>query len=106
MGFCFPQRGEEHQRRTFCFFFRGWTAFDLPRIVDWFQKKKRSDMINGQLELSIANETGCRASGRRQRRSRQAHWWFERMRATVDRAIDWAPADPPRSHRLRSTLAR
>jgi len=58
-------------------------------------------MINGQLELSIANEPGSRFSDRRQRRHQQAHWWFDRMRATVDRAIEWQPAGQARSDRLR-----
>jgi hypothetical protein len=53
-------------------------------------------MINGQLELSLANAGGCHPVSRRQRHLSRARWWFERMRQVVDRAIDWAPAPPPR----------
>ena len=37
-------------------------------------------MINGQLELSLANARESRPEGRRQRRMSRAMWWFERMR--------------------------
>jgi len=62
-------------------------------------------MINGQLELSIANEPGCRFSGRRPRRPRQAQWWFDQMRAAVDRAGEWPPARQAGSERLRQSRA-
>jgi len=52
-------------------------------------------MINGQLELSLANARGCRPQSRRQRHLSRARWWFERMRQVVDRAIDWPPAPLP-----------
>jgi hypothetical protein len=52
-------------------------------------------MINGQLELSLANARESRHEGRRQRRMSRAMWWFERMREVVDQAIDWSPAPPP-----------
>ncbi|MGO8676783.1 MAG: hypothetical protein ACLQVX_13045 [Limisphaerales bacterium] len=52
-------------------------------------------MINGQLELSLANARESRPEGRRQRRMSRAMWWFERMREVVDQAIDWSPAPPP-----------
>ena len=63
-------------------------------------------MINGQLELSIANQPACRRAPRRQRRSRQAHWWFERMREMVDQAVDWTETTPPRVERLQARMGR
>ena len=37
---------------------------------------------------------------RRQKRLNRAHWWFERMRQVVDRAMDWRPAPPPRPEQM------
>jgi hypothetical protein len=53
-------------------------------------------MLDGQLELSFENGGGRRLS-LRERRHGRAHWWFERMRRLVDRAIDWraCPTPPP-----------
>ncbi len=53
-------------------------------------------MLNRQQELGLGNAEGCRSVSRRQRRLSRAHWWFERMRQVVDRAMDWAPAPEPR----------
>ena len=52
-------------------------------------------MIDGQLELSLANAGGCRPLSPRQRRLSRAQWWFARMRQTVESALDWQPAPPP-----------
>jgi hypothetical protein len=57
-------------------------------------------MINGQLELSLANAAGYHPVSQRQRRLSRARWWFERMRQVVDSAIDWAPAPPPRPEQV------
>jgi len=57
-------------------------------------------MIDGQLELSFGNgRGGLRLSARQRRRSR-AHWWFERMRQLVDRALYWEPLPPPRPEQI------
>ncbi len=52
---------------------------------------------NQQLELGF-NGTQTRIFGRqREQRVAQAKWWFEKMRAAVENAMDWqneAPARP------------
>jgi hypothetical protein len=53
-------------------------------------------MINGQLELSLANAHRCHPLSRRQRHLSRARWWFERMRQVVDRAVERTPAPPAR----------
>lgn len=53
-------------------------------------------MINGQLELSLTKARGCRPLSARQRRLSRARWWFERMRQTVESALDWQPTPPGR----------
>jgi hypothetical protein len=57
-------------------------------------------MFDGQLELSL---TEVRSYGRlegRHSRAHRAHWWFERMRQVVERAIDWEPAPVPRPEQI------
>ncbi len=53
-------------------------------------------MMIEQMELGIGQAAAAAAGNRRQRRSSRANWWFERMRALVDRAYDWEPAPEPR----------
>lgn len=53
-------------------------------------------MIDGQMELSFGGARERRAVNRRQQRLGRATWWFARMRQTVEQAIDWEPAPPPR----------
>jgi hypothetical protein len=52
-------------------------------------------MIEGQMELSLAAPNGGRWLDAHQRRRNRAHWWFERMRQTVDQAFDWPAATLP-----------
>jgi hypothetical protein len=53
-------------------------------------------MYNGQLELSLGSRVSCRALPRRQRRLTRAHWWFDRMRQVVERAVERQPSRPAR----------
>ncbi len=57
-------------------------------------------MVNGQLEMNLGSGRGCHNGARHHRRQGRAHWWFERMRQVVDRAIDWEPAPPPRPEQI------
>jgi hypothetical protein len=57
-------------------------------------------MLDRQLELSFANGRGYLSPNRRQQRQSRARWWFDRMRQTVDRALDWQPAPPPRPEQI------
>ncbi len=57
-------------------------------------------MYNGQLEMSFDQSIKCRPLGRRQRRLSRAQWWFDRMRQTVDRALDWQPVPAPRPEQI------
>lgn len=54
-------------------------------------------MIDIQMELSFGGNRGARAMNRRQWRISRAHWWFDRMRRMVDRAVDWSPVPAPRA---------
>jgi len=63
-------------------------------------------MNKEQLEMSFNGSLRCRQDARgRQRRSR-AQWWFNRMRAVVDDALDRTPAPPPRPEQRYLTLPR
>ncbi len=51
---------------------------------------------NEQMELSFSIVPNTRPVRSRGGRTRNANWWFERMRQVVDQAFDWRPALPPR----------
>ena len=57
-------------------------------------------MMTEQMELSLEKPSVCRSIGRRQRRLSRANWWFDRMRAAVDRAFDWKPVPPARPEQI------
>jgi hypothetical protein len=52
-------------------------------------------MVSRQLELGLGTQSARQPAGRRRRGSGRAEWWFERMRGTVNRAVDWEPAPLP-----------
>ncbi|MBU6398723.1 MAG: hypothetical protein KGS61_00260 [Verrucomicrobia bacterium] len=52
-----------------------------------------------QMELGF-DPTAAFTPSRRRRRLTRARWWFDRMRAVVDCARDWAPAGPPRAEQI------
>lgn len=58
-------------------------------------QKAGSTMVSRQLELGFGSQPGCRSAGRRRGRGSRAHWWFERMRGSVNGAPDWEPASLP-----------
>jgi len=59
-----------------------------------------------QLELTSDGTVAFRPRiTRRQRRQSRAQWWFARMRAVVDRALDWKPAPPPRPEQAHLALS-
>ena len=63
-------------------------------------------MNKEQLEMSFNAYIRCRQEVRgRQRRSR-AQWWFNRMRAVVDNALDRTVSPPPRPEQRYLTLPR
>jgi len=45
-----------------------------------------------QLELGFGTVRPRRSNDFHARRSGRAHWWFDRMRQVVERAIDFQPA--------------
>jgi hypothetical protein len=57
-------------------------------------------MNDQQMELSFGTMGGYRALPRRERRLRQAAWWFQRMRDVVDHTFEWQPAPPPRPEQV------
>ncbi len=58
-------------------------------------------MKNAQLELSFdALNAGRNLIAGRRAAVRNPHWWFERMRQIVDRALDWQPAPAPRPEQI------
>jgi hypothetical protein len=59
-----------------------------------------------QLELSFDGTVAFRPRiTQRQRRQSRARWWFNQMRAVVDRALDWKPAPAPRPEQVPLALA-
>ena len=50
------------------------------------------NLANEQMDLSLS---GARRA-RREDRMNRAAWWFNRMRAVVNNAMDWEPAGQPR----------
>jgi len=67
---------------------------------------ERMIMNRQQIELSFDASCRFQPAIRRCRRQSRAQWWFNRMRAVVDRALDWQPAPPPRPEQIYLTLAR
>ena len=68
---------------------------------------ERFAMNKEQLELHLdAALRPCPPIHRRNRRLGRARWWFDQMRATVDRAFDWKSAPPARPEQVYFTLAR
>jgi hypothetical protein len=56
--------------------------------------------INEQLELGF-NGTPTRPFGRRrEQRVERAKWWFARMRAAVEGAMDWQTVHQPRPEQI------
>jgi len=55
---------------------------------------------NEQLELGF-NGTQSRIFGRRrEQRMARAKWWFDKMRAAVENAMDWQEAGQPRPEQI------
>jgi len=52
-----------------------------------------------QLELGF-NGTQTRIHGRPRARVARAKWWFAKMRAAVENAIDWQNEVPPRAEQI------
>lgn len=55
---------------------------------------------NQQMELGLGSGGRAARAVRRQRRLSRAHWWFERMRAAVDGALNWEPAPRGRPEQI------
>ena len=49
-----------------------------------------------QLELGL-NNAQRPSLARREKRVARAAWWFNKMRAAVNGAMDWPPTDAPRA---------
>jgi len=57
-------------------------------------------MTNQQMELGLGGTKIEIVAGRRESRIQRAAWWFERMRETVNKAMDWQPAGEPRPEQI------
>lgn len=49
-----------------------------------------------QLELGLPGTPRAPRAARREQRLARAAWWFNKMRAVVNGAMDWPPTDAPR----------
>ncbi len=49
-----------------------------------------------QLELGLGGGKPVMRIARREKRMARAAWWFNKMRAVVNGAMDWPPAGHPR----------
>ena len=56
--------------------------------------------MNGQLELTLANQPNQPFAKRPVRRQRRALWWFDKMREVVDSAMSWQPAPQSRPEQM------
>lgn len=58
------------------------------------------------MEMSFDGTVSFPPVNRRPSRFTRARWWFARMHALVDQAIDWQPAPPARPEQIYLTLSR
>jgi len=63
-------------------------------------------MNKEQLEMSFNASIRCRQAARGRQGRSAAQWWFNRMRAVVDNALDRTPAPSPRPEQRYLTLPR
>jgi len=61
-------------------------------------------MNKEQLEMGFNASVRCRQEGRGRPRRGRAQWWFNRMRAVVDNALDRSAAPLPRPEQGYLTL--
>jgi hypothetical protein len=55
---------------------------------------------NEQLELGFNGQLPPAASAKREGRIARANWWFAKMRATVENAMDWQNVGEPRPEQI------
>ena len=53
-----------------------------------------------QLELGISNQVPVNRRGRRENRMARAAWWFNKMRAAVNGAMEWRNPAAPRPEQI------
>ena len=61
--------------------------------------------MKNQIEMTFEARCNARPAIQRGRQAR-AQWWFNRMRAVVDKAIDWRPLPPARPEQTYLSIAR
>lgn len=59
-----------------------------------------TNATSNQLELGFNGLPLPVNTGRRAGRIARANWWFARMRAIVERAVDWEAAGTPRPEQV------
>jgi hypothetical protein len=59
-----------------------------------------TNAINEQLELGFNGLPPRTNAARREGRIARADWWFARMRAIVESAMDWSAAAEPRPEQI------
>jgi hypothetical protein len=59
-----------------------------------------SNATNEQLELGFNGLVPQTNSTKREGRITRANWWFARMRAAVENAMDWQTANEPRPEQI------
>jgi hypothetical protein len=59
-----------------------------------------TNTTNGQLELGFNGLPARAKTGGREGRIARADWWFNRMRAIVESAMDWSAAAEPRPEQI------
>jgi hypothetical protein len=59
-----------------------------------------NNATNEQLELGFNGQLPPLNSTRREGRIARASWWFARMRATVESAMDWQAVNPARPEQI------
>jgi hypothetical protein len=55
---------------------------------------------SSQLELGLQGAKRAMRTARRENRMARAAWWFGKMRAVVNGAVDWPSLDQPRPEQI------
>lgn len=86
MGFSGVNDPKNTLKKIFGYFW-GRTVFVLPPLLSCNQKTMKQ-----QLEMKLEQRKPCRRPYPSHPRRARARWWFDQMKAVVDKAPDW-PAE-------------
>jgi len=86
----------ESRSKTFLGIFCLGPFLSYPPGQTGIVNRKAFMTTDQQLELGLGGEKPAARIARREDRMARAAWWFNKMRAVVNGAMDWPPAGQPR----------